>query len=213
MKCSNDCHLGKKTLFFGFITLLIASFSYIFLDKLVSIGIHDSDAFAGSIATFGNIFTAAFEPKIWVVVGFLATVLCIYKYIKNGDVSDKLYTFSLTMIMTTIIITILKVVVARYRPEVLIQSDQYGFHWFSMKKLYNSMPSGHTALSFAGLLAIANFFTKKWVTIVAIVLATLIAISRVLVLDHYLSDVIVAAYIGSFTFLWSKAFVESKTRF
>ncbi|KFJ39207.1 PAP2 superfamily protein [Francisella tularensis] len=112
--------------------------------------------------------------------------------------------------MTIIITTIVKVILARYRPEMLLFDNHYGFHFFSFKKAYNSMPSGHTALTFAGLLAIANFFEKKYITLIAIIISGLVAVSRIIILDHFISDVIVAAYIGIFTYLWSKAFVESK---
>lgn len=112
--------------------------------------------------------------------------------------------------MTILITTIVKVILARYRPEMLLFDNRYGFHFFSFKKAYNSMPSGHTALTFAGLLAIANFFDKKFITIIAVAVCCFVAVSRIIILDHFISDVIVAAYIGIFTYLWSKAFVENK---
>ncbi len=69
------------------------------------------------------------------------------------------------------------------------------------------MPSGHTTFTFAGLLAIANFFKKKQITAIAIVIASIVGISRILILDHYVSDVILATYIGIFCYLWTKAIV------
>lgn len=72
------------------------------------------------------------------------------------------------------------------------------------------MPSGHTALTFAGLLAIANFFEKKYITLIAILISCLAVVYRIIILYHFISDVIIAAYIGIFTYLWSKAFVESR---
>jgi membrane-associated phospholipid phosphatase len=209
MKCL-DCKLALRTIIYGFIAIMFATISYFCMDRGIIEYIHNGDfSYAHSIEFFCLAFAKIFSPKIWVLIGFFATLLCIYKYIKNGEVSDKLYTFSLTMIMTTIIITILKYSVARYRPELLISDNEYGFHFFSMQKIYNSMPSGHTALSFAGLLAIANFFRKRYITIAIITLCIVIAATRVIIIDHYLSDVIIGAYIGTFTYLWSKAFVEA----
>ncbi|MDE5020857.1 phosphoesterase, partial [Francisella tularensis subsp. holarctica] len=37
-----------------------------------------------------------------------------------------------------------------------------------------------------------------------------VAVSRIIILVHFSSDVIVAAFIGLFTYLWSKVFVDSK---
>ncbi|MDE4994849.1 phosphatase PAP2 family protein, partial [Francisella tularensis subsp. holarctica] len=72
------------------------------------------------------------------------------------------------------------------------------------------MPSGQTALTFAGLLAIANYYEKKYISLIAIRISGLVAVSRIIILDHFISDVIVASYIGKFTYLWTKVFVESK---
>lgn len=204
-----DCKLAKNTIIFGVLTLIIITLSYNFVDIKVATLIHTSDFFGTGISTLAAFISKIFSPKIWAVVTAIVTVLCILLYIAKKP-SDKLYIMSLTLIMTIIITTVIKISLARYRPELLLFDNRYGFHFFSMKKVYNSMPSGHTALSFAGLLAIANFFNKKVITLIAVILACLIAVSRIIVLDHFVSDVILAAYIGIFTYLWAKAFVENK---
>ncbi|WP_150467924.1 phosphatase PAP2 family protein [Francisella sp. SYW-9] len=208
MKCL-DCKLAKNTLIYGIITLIIVVLSYNFLDIKVATAIHSGDFFGTKISTLASLISQITSSKVWAVVALIVTVICIIRYFRK-KVSDKLYIMSLSLILTIIVAGTLKVLLARYRPEMLLFKDQYGFHFFSFKKAYNSMPSGHTTLSFAGLLAIANFFEKKYITIVAIIIATIVAISRVIVLDHYVSDVILSAYIGSFCYLWSKAFVEGR---
>jgi membrane-associated phospholipid phosphatase len=208
MKCL-DCKLAKKTLIYGVITLIMVVLSYNFLDIRVTTVIHSGDFFGTKISTLASLISQITSSKVWAVVALIVTVVCIIRYLRK-KVSDKLYIMSLSLILTIIVAGTLKVLLARYRPEMLLFKDQYGFHFLSFKKAYNSMPSGHTTLSFAGLLAIANFFEKKYITIIAIIIATIVAISRVIVLDHYVSDVILSAYIGSFCYLWSKAFVESR---
>lgn len=205
-----DCKLAKNTVIFGILTLIIVVFSYNFIDIKVTNFIHNDDFFGPSISSAATFISKISSPKIWAVITLTVTAICIFKHITKNN-SDKLYIMSLTLIMTIIITTILKVIVARYRPEIfLFDNSRYGFHFFSFKKAYNSMPSGHTALTFAGLLAIANFFEKKYITLLAIVIGCCVAASRIIVLDHYVSDVIIAAYIGIFTYLWAKAFVEQK---
>lgn len=206
-----DCKLAKNTIIFGILTLIVIILSYNFVDIKVATLIHTSDFFGTGISTLAAFISKIFSPKIWAVVTAIVTVLCILRYIAKKP-SDKLYIMSLTLIMTIIITTVIKISLARYRPELLLFDNRYGFHFFSMKKVYNSMPSGHTALSFAGLLAIANFFNKRVITLIAVILACLIAVSRIIVLDHFVSDVILAAYIGIFTYLWAKAFVEAKAK-
>ncbi|AJI45123.1 phosphatase PAP2 family protein [Francisella tularensis subsp. novicida] len=204
-----DHKLAKTTAIYGFLTLIIAILSYNFLDIKFATLVHSSELFGTGISTIAAFTSKIFSPKVWTVITVIVTVICIYKHIVKKP-SQKLYIMSLSLIMTIIITTIVKVILARYRPEMLLFDNHYGFHFFSFKKAYNSMPSGHTALTFAGLLAIANFFEKKYTTLIAIIISGLVAVSRIIILDHFISDVIVAAYIGIFTYLWSKAFVESK---
>ncbi|MBK2109914.1 phosphatase PAP2 family protein [Francisella tularensis] len=204
-----DHKLAKTTAIYGFLTLIIAILSYNFLDIKFATLVHSSELFGTAISTIAAFTSKIFSPKVWTVITAIVTVICIYKHIVKKP-SQKLYIMSLSLIMTIIITTIVKVILARYRPEMLLFDNHYGFHFFSFKKAYNSMPSGHTALTFAGLLAIANFFEKKYITLIAIIISGLVAVSRIIILDHFISDVIVAAYIGIFTYLWSKAFVESK---
>lgn len=207
MNCLN-CKLMKNTIIFGVLTLILAILSYNYLDQNIVLTLHNSDIFSSDQAELATAISKIFSPKIWLVIAIVATVICIYNHIKYGKSSNQLYTFSLTLIMAIIIVTILKVIVARYRPEALLFDDKFGFHFFSMKKIYNSMPSGHTTLSFAGLLAFANFFNKKWLTVTVIILGIIVAFTRVIIIDHYLSDVIVAIYLGTFIYLWCKAFVN-----
>lgn len=208
MKCL-DCKLAKNTILYGIITLVIVVISYNFWDIKVTDAIRSGDFFGTKISTLASLISQIASPKVWAVITLIVTVICITRYLRN-KAHTKLYVMSLSLILTIIVASILKVLLARYRPEMLLFKNEYGFHFLSFKDAYNSMPSGHTTLSFAGLLAIANFFEKKYITIIAIILATVVAISRVIVLDHYVSDVILSAYIGSFCYLWAKAFVENR---
>ena len=207
MKCI-DCKLAKNTVLFGILTLVIVVLSYNFLDVKVANIVHTSDLFGTGVSTIADLVSKIFSPKIWTVIAIIVTFISAIIYLQNRKISSKFYTISLTLIVTIIITTIIKVSLARYRPEMLLFDDRYGFHFFSFKKAYNSMPSGHTALSFAGLLAIANFFKKSYITALAVLIACVIAVSRIIILDHFVSDVILAAYIGIFCYLWAKSFVE-----
>lgn len=178
-----DCKLAKKTVIYGFLTLIIVILSYNLLDIKVATLVHTSDFFGTGISTVAALISKIFSPKIWTVITVIVTVMCIYKHITKKP-SEKLYIMSLSLIMTIIITTILKFILARYRPAMLLFDNHYGFHFFSFKRAYNSMPSGHTAITFAGLLAVANFFDKKYITLIAIIISCLVAVSRFIILEH-----------------------------
>lgn len=90
---------------------------------------------------------------------------------------------------------ILKKVVSRTRPEVLIEEGWHGLMApFTDGRDYNSFPSSHTLAAFAVAAAIGQF-APRW-RMPALFIATLVAISRVINREHFLSDVTAAAAIG-----------------
>ena len=204
-----NINLIKKTIIYGIIAIFTIAISYNFFDKLVTIFISKNYFFKGYIYCFSKIVSVIFEPNIWVFICGLTTLICIYNFIQNKRIYN-LEVFSLSIIISTVITLIFKYSLARYRPELLINNNEYGFHFFSTKKIYNSMPSGHTTLSFAGLLALGKILNKKKLTVIFIILAIIIGICRIILLKHFVSDIILGAYIGVFSYLWSSSLLKNK---
>ena len=105
---------------------------------------------------------------------------------------------ALALILGTLITNVaIKNVVARIRPYEVIQ----GLELMIEKQKDFSFPSGHTCASFASAFAIYKYkevFPKKW-RIAAMVLATLIALSRLYVGVHYPTDVLGGLIVGLFS--------------
>ncbi|WP_227746493.1 phosphatase PAP2 family protein [Bordetella bronchiseptica] len=89
---------------------------------------------------------------------------------------------------------VLKNVVARARPEVLLDDGIYGMGRMFAGNPFNSFPSSHTQTAFA-VAAVLGILAPRW-RWPALALAALVAISRVINRDHYLSDVCAAALIA-----------------
>ena len=92
------------------------------------------------------------------------------------------------------IVKVLKVFIGRERPILYEALGLTGFYPPSWDWAFNSMPSGHTAVSFAGLVMIGMLAPKykplTWT------LAIVIGLSRVAIGAHWPSDVILGAFIG-----------------
>ena len=105
---------------------------------------------------------------------------------------------ALALIIGTLITNVaIKNVVARIRPYEVIQELDLMIE----KQKDFSFPSGHTCASFASAFAIykcKEVFPKKW-RIAAMVLATLIALSRLYVGVHYPTDVLGGLIVGLFS--------------
>ena len=89
---------------------------------------------------------------------------------------------------------ILKNVFGRIRPYDLDPAINHHLAWGKMSTDF-SFPSGHTLACFEGATAIF-VFCRKWGA-VALVLAVMVALSRLFLLVHYPSDVLAGAVLGS----------------
>ncbi len=100
-----------------------------------------------------------------------------------------------TMAVGGLVVLLLKRSVARARPELFFEKGIYGLgESFSRVQLYNSFPSSHTYAAFS-VAVVLGILAPRW-RWVFLLLAALVAMSRLVNLDHYLSDVMTAAGIA-----------------
>jgi membrane-associated phospholipid phosphatase len=92
------------------------------------------------------------------------------------------------------VVNIIKVIVGRFRPIFFEALGVTGFRPFSFEWAFNSMPSGHSAATFAGLVMVGMLAPKykslTWT------LAIIIGVSRIACGAHWPTDVILGAFIG-----------------
>ena len=89
---------------------------------------------------------------------------------------------------------ILKVVIGRYRPRYLFTEDLFGFSPMSLEIARNSFPSGHTQTIVS--ICFSLFLVYPRLAGVYLVIATVVALSRITLAAHYPSDVLFGAYLG-----------------
>jgi membrane-associated phospholipid phosphatase len=91
--------------------------------------------------------------------------------------------------------TIIKRLIGRARPFVGAEVDPF-LYWPSVwRAAYASMPSGHATTAFAAAIAVGLLWPR--LRSVMLIYAFIIAVSRVVLDAHYLSDVIAGAFVGT----------------
>ncbi len=95
---------------------------------------------------------------------------------------------------------IMKPIFGRARPVLLFREDLFGFAWSGAHANNWSFPSGHSITVSALAVALYAIHPPLWP--VYALLALLVMASRIVLDQHYLSDVIAGAYIGV-AFAWA----------
>lgn len=164
-----------------------------------------------------GIFDTIFASKIWLAASAIVAAIIFGKNLLKSKGKNKKNTnkFSLkrliinfiekskhnygflifcSILLSTVITGFLKYGLGRQRPIFYEALGQTGFYPFNSDWAFNSMPSGHTTASFAGLVMIGLLFPKiKWATWS---LGIAIALSRICYGDHWPSDVLLGAFVG-----------------
>lgn len=145
-----------------------------------------------------------FSTKVW-LFGSLFIVIAFFFYKAFTNEKDFRYAFVkiknsyafyvFASVFSALIVTgVLKYFIGRPRPLLYDALEITTFQPMIWESVYNSMPSGHTAAAFSGLVMIGMLSPRiKWFTWT---LAILIGVSRVYVGAHWVSDVVFGAFIG-----------------
>jgi lipid A 4'-phosphatase len=96
--------------------------------------------------------------------------------------------------LSGLVVDLMKIGFGRMRPKLLFRGDLYGFTWLAWRPDHWSFPSGHTATIVA--LATALWWLWPRHLLFYILVAAIVAASRIVVGAHYPSDVIAGALIA-----------------
>lgn len=125
---------------------------------------------------------------------FLLAAL-FFRYLRINPVWEaRMWFLWLCVALSGILCGILKILFGRARPDMWFSEQYYGFYWMKMKAPFWSFPSGHTTTLMAISFGLGVLFPRYFYAF--ILGGFLIAISRVLLVHHYVSDVLTAAYLA-----------------
>ena len=144
------------------------------------------NAIHDAIATLSSLGEGA-----WYLVPSLL-VFVIARFIVRRPViaARGLFVF-LGVALAGLVCDVLKVLVGRSRPLVLFREGGYEFWHLQLNADYQSFPSGHAACAAAAALAFAVVAPRYRLQL--LLAALLVALTRVVIVAHFLSDVVAGA--------------------
>ena len=139
--------------------------------------------------------------------GYLIGIGLLFLYFfygaKNRARAFQMFYLFSAVALSGLLTDVVKWFMGRWRPKVFLPEGLYGYEFFGSGYEQTSFPSGHATTICSLAFALSVLFPRlRWLWII---LAFLVCVSRVVIGAHYLSDVLMGAYIGIFvTFLLRK---------
>lgn len=183
------------------IGIVLALISALTLDQSVSLFFKQPEL--NSVWLFArNITNAGLSEHYFV----LSLVLFVFgKWVRPQFVQVRIWARNLffALILSGIFVHIVKFTFGRQRPHKSVDFDPYVFHPLTTHWDFHSFASGHTQVMFTVATVFAATFPRaRWVFFA---IAAFFGFTRVIIHDHFLSDVIggaVVGYIGATTALY-----------
>ena len=193
--------VAAAILFFAVEAALVA-----FVDKPLSLWLRDIDVRHHAVIDVFRAYTGYAKADWYLWPSGVAGLICLAlvrrkrleaaareKLARAGRVLAFFFTAVAGAGLTT---GLLKALIGRARPVQLQDFGIYGFHpwsWFAPR--WQSFPSGEATTVFAVAVALV-LLRPRWRYALG-VFAVVMAISRVMVNAHYLSDIVAGAFVGS----------------
>ncbi len=174
-----------------FLVAAICVVSYFWLDRPLAGVMTAVDPILHAAA---GVVSAVSDPRIWYLLAGAGIPLSWWLQRIGDDRARKVLFVALALLTTWIVVAALKYLTGRPRPPMFLDHGLYGFLFPAGAADFRSFPSGHTACAFALAVTLGHYLRPARHVLFAV--AGLIALSRMVLGIHYLSDVVAGAYLG-----------------
>jgi len=185
--------------------VLIITISYLFIDLPVARFFH---ALSQETRDVFEWITKAGVSTTYLVVSF--GLFIFFRWIRGNRLhADRALLFFSNVVLSGIVTNIVKFLVGRLRPKMFFERGLYGFDPFHIGYEFNSLPSGHATTVFAIATTCSIFWPKYRIPF--FIFAAIVALSRLVLTAHYLSDVLAGACVGTITAIVMKRFIPAQS--
>lgn len=178
------------------IAIAASIISYCFIDIPLAIYCKGITPGWASVAQFG---TDLIDPRPEYIIWATLYFFCFFFWRKKA-LANKFLLLAISVPLANAIVEVLKRLFGRARPELLFSQNLFGFDFFAAHNPEFSFPSGHACTAGVVMGALACFYPKH--SYLLLIIAFLLAFTRVLLNYHYLSDILIGTMIGLLTSQW-----------
>jgi membrane-associated phospholipid phosphatase len=197
-----DGRLRRRLMIAFAVTLLFCAVSYVWLDRPIALWFKAN--LQGTWSEFFHRVTDLGLGGVWLVPSGIGALLFRWAQVRarsseatarwHVHANAALFLF-VSVAGSGIVVDLLKGAIGRLRPNELFVHGAYGFVPLSIHWNMNSFPSGHGQTIVAAMTALALIWPPG--RLLWLLIALVVAASRVIISVHYLSDVAMGAYCGA----------------
>ena len=185
---------------------LLCAASMIWLDRPVALAL--KDLVRDDAETFFKAVTNLGRAELYMVPAGLIWLAARLRKV-DWFRAQAAYVF-LTMASSGLVELAVKFMVGRNRPKLWFDQGLFSFQPFSHGWAVNSFPSGHSQAGWAAMIALGVAFPRWRWPLVAV--AVLVALSRVMLTVHWLSDAMAGAWLGfAAAMMWRRLLEPAKS--
>ena len=169
------------------ICILFLMFSYHYLDKPIANYFYSVDLI--SKIPVLNWITKLGLGQLYYIPLFL--IALFFRYIvHNKKLEMRAWFLWLCVAIPSFFCLVFKMILGRARPYYWLHDDLFGFYWFKFQAPYWSFPSGHTSTVMGFVIGLTLLMPNH--SLLFLLLGAGLALTRVLLFYHYITDVLVA---------------------
>ena len=194
-KCKKNLPLPYPYFFLWLFAILGVCF-YFYWDRPISEWVQQMPPIVSSI---GYVISALSNPGLSMLILPLLLFISLVWWQKK-PLANLFLLMTITVNATHFLTTPIKMFFGRYRPDLWLSQHLYGFDFLVYKDIEMSFPSGHAMTIASILFSIACVYPKKFPLL--LVLTILLSFCRVIVDQHYVSDILASMLFTFFMSQW-----------
>lgn len=181
--------MRRRAVLIGLVAAALVAIAVVWIDRPLATACRNAQLSKSAALQFA---TEAGEGMWWFIAGGLVFAVAVLR--KRHNLARWAFALVAAQAAAGITLNLLKLAIGRSRPKLFLEQGIFTVEPFTYGYDYNSFPSGHATTCAAGAMVLALALPRwRWPILLA---GAALALTRVAIHAHYLSDVIAGLALG-----------------